>query len=93
MLDEDNKIRIENGDLVVGDSRYQHVKHLLQYEKGFNKFNPMVGVALSRLINDEVNPEELLRYIRLELERDGFRIEKLLMTTDGKIEIDGNYEE
>jgi hypothetical protein len=93
MLDDDNFLTIKDGDLVVADSRYQHVKHLLQYEKGFDKFSPQSGVAMSNLINDEMNPEELLRYVRLEVERDGFKIEVLQMTTEGKLQIDGDYED
>lgn len=92
ILNEDNVLMIKDGDLVVGNSKFQHVKHLLESEKGYFKFSPMAGVGASNLINDELSPEELLRHIRLELERDGFVITKLLMTSEGKIDIDGDYE-
>lgn len=92
MLDNDNILLIRNGDLVVEDSRFQHVKHLLEAEKGFYKFDPTFGVAITRLMNDELAPDELLRLVRLELERDGFKIEKLQLTNLAKLDIDGNYE-
>lgn len=91
-LDEDNELIIKDGDIVIGDSRYQHVKHLLESEKGFWKFSPQSGVGMMNLINDEFSPEEVLRLVRFEIERDGFKVEKLLFSNDGKIDILGDYE-
>jgi hypothetical protein len=92
VIDVDNDLLIKDGDLVVDDSRYQHVRHLLEAEKGFYKFSPQSGVGMINLVNDEFSPEEILRLVRFELERDGFKIEKLQFTNEGKIEITGDYE-
>lgn len=92
MLDENNDLIIKDGDLVIGDSRYQHVKHLLEAEKGFYKFSPQSGVGMMNLLHDEFQPEEILRLVRFEVERDGFKVEKLQFSNDGKIEIEGDYE-
>jgi hypothetical protein len=88
---ETGDIRIENGDLVIGDSVTQHIEDLLIAEKGFFKFDPEIGVGLNRYTNDDLSPEDLIRLIRLELEKDGMKINKILISNDGKIEIDGNY--
>ena len=92
ILDEDNDLLIIDGDLVVSDSRYQHVKHLLEAEKGFYKFSPQSGVGMTNLINDEFAPEDIIRLVRFEVERDGFKVEKLQFSNDGKIDIIGDYE-
>jgi hypothetical protein len=85
MLDAENEVKVESGDIVIADSRFQHVRHLFEAEKGFYKFSPTSGVGASVLINDELAPEELLRLVRAEVERDGFKVRN--------IEIDGDYED
>jgi hypothetical protein len=92
ILDEENDLAIVAGDLVVGLSQYQHVKHLLEAEKGYYKFSPLSGVGFSNILNDEFDSEEVLRLVRFEVERDGFKVSKLTFTNDGKIDIDGDYE-
>lgn len=91
LLDDDNELIIKDGDIMIGDSRYQHVKHLLEAEKGYFKFSPQSGVGMTNLLNDEFAPEEILRLVRFEVERDGFKIEKLLFSNEGKIELEGDY--
>lgn len=88
---ETGDVIIENGDLKVGDPTFYHVHDLLMAERGFYKFNPTIGISISQFINEEVNSEELIRQVRLGLERDGFKVVKLVLNNDGTFDIDGNY--
>lgn len=91
MLDENNELAIQFGDLVIADSRYQHIRHLMEAEKGYYKFDPKSGMGLNSIIGDELAVEEVLRLVRFEAEQDGFKFKKLQMTNLGKIEIEGDY--
>ncbi len=93
LFGSDGDLLIENGDLVVGDSRYQHVQGLLLAHKGHYKFDPLAGVGIERFLNDEIQETELMREIRTELERDGFAVAVLYIQEDGKLKIDGNYKD
>jgi len=88
---ETGDLRIENGDVVVGDSVQQHINDLMFAEKGFFKFDPEIGIGINRYINDEFDSEELIRAIRLGLEQDGVKVTKLILNNNGTIEIDGEY--
>lgn len=91
MLDDNNELAIIAGDLVVSDSRYQHIRHLMEAEKGYYKFDPKSGMGLNNIINDELAVEEVLRIVRFEAEADGFKFTKLVMSNLGNIEIEGDY--
>lgn len=91
LFDTDGDLKIENGDLSIGDSRYQHIQGLLLASKGFYKFDPLAGIGIERFINDEVNNSELIREVRIGIENDGFIISALFIQEDGKLKVDGDY--
>lgn len=92
LYDENGDIAIKDGDLVIGDATFCHVEDLLLAERGFYKFSPLSGIGINRILLDEVDTDEVLKQVRSGLEADGFKPTKLLLTNDGKIEIDGSYE-
>lgn len=77
LLDNDDNIRIENGDFVVGDSLDQEVSILLRMMKGELKEDPVLGCDLIRLINGNVTQIELKQLIKLQLARDGKSYDEL----------------
>lgn len=91
LFDTDGDLMIRNGDLVVGDSTYQHVQGLLLHQKGHYKFDPLIGVGIENFLNDEVQNSELLKEVRTALEADGFIVKVLYIQEDGKLKIDGQY--
>ena len=91
LFGDDGKFLVENGDLVVGDSRYQHVQGLLMAHKGHYKFDPLAGIGVERFLNDEIQESDLLREVRAGLELDGFAITALYIQEDGKLKVDGIY--
>lgn len=93
LFGSDGKFLVENGDLVVGDSRYQHVQGLLMAHKGHYKFDPLAGIGVERFLNDEIQESDLLREVRAGLELDGFVITALYIQEDGKLKVDGNYKD
>ncbi|MGN7787424.1 hypothetical protein ACTJIJ_23020 [Niabella sp. 22666] len=86
---EDGDLIIENNDLVIGLSDYQHVELLLKCEAGEFKESPLVGVGINKYINGKMDGQ-LYRLINLQLEADGFKTLSVEMKGE-QISIDGNY--
>lgn len=74
LLDDNYDIRIENGDLVVGESTRQHQKLILLAEKGENREFPTHGVGLASWLNDDLQFGDLRSAVKREFERDGMRV-------------------
>jgi hypothetical protein len=89
MLDENNDLRIENGDFVIDDSDLQHQRLLLYAEKGAYKQYPTTGVAIMTFLKDD-NEADMLREIRLQFAQDGMQVDKLSYK-NGKLEVSANY--
>jgi len=77
LLDENDDVRIENGDFVIGDSLDQEVSLILRMNKGELKEDPIVGCDLIRLINSNITEAELKQIIKLQLARDGKSYDEL----------------
>ncbi|OWK99256.1 hypothetical protein AP75_01860 [Kaistella haifensis DSM 19056] len=90
LLDKNNDLQISDGDFVVGESTYQHQKHLLMAEKGQYKQNPTIGVASKNYVERE-SPDEYARAIRQEFIRDGMKVHTLVITADLELSIDAEY--
>lgn len=71
LLDENDELRIENGDFVIGESIDQEVSLILRMSKGELKEDPILGCDLLRLINSNITEVELKQIIKLQLARDG----------------------
>ncbi len=82
LLDDNNDIRIENGDLVLGDSFQQEIELILGSNQGEWKNEPLIGANLIELINSEVSELELKNKISQALKLDGKTLKSI---ENGKI--------
>ena len=90
LLDENFDLQIANGDLVVGESTYQHQKILLFADKGQFKQNPTIGVGSRRYLETS-KPDEFAREIRLEFYGDGMDVKTVSIDDNLEIKIDAEY--
>lgn len=71
LLDETDDLIVENGDFKVGESLTQDVGLILRLNQGGLKSDPLLGANVIRMINSDVDNEELQTKIKLHLQRDG----------------------
>lgn len=79
-----NDIKIENGHIAIGETLPQNEFLLLVMNKGELKEDPLVGVGISDMINDN----DILgwkRKIRDGLKVDGMKVEQISISSDGRI--------
>lgn len=72
-------------DIAWGDSTKQHFRDIILARKGDLRTNPAVGVGLEDFVDDD-EPQELMREISKQLNRDGAKISTLTTAN-----IDGKY--
>lgn len=70
LFDSDDEVLITNGDFTIGKSHQQHQKHLLLFEKGTIKENPVACVGAATYLEAE-DEGELLREINTQFAGDG----------------------
>ena len=84
-LDEmTNDLKIENGHIAIGETLPQNEFLLLVMNKGERKEDPLVGVGISDMLNDN----DILgwkRKIRDGLKADGLTVEQISISSDGRI--------
>ena len=90
VLNDNNDLLINDGDFVVGESTYQHQKHLLLAEKGDYKQFPTAGVASKKYLERE-RPDEYARAIRQEFVADGMNVKTLTILENLELSIDAEY--
>ena len=90
MLDENNDLKIVNGDFLIGESTNQNVELLFKTSPGEWKEHIETGIAIQRSNNGNLD-RFLDRTIRVQMEADGYNIEKLVINELG-VSIDGQYE-
>lgn len=89
-LDENQDLKIKNGDFIISDSTDQNVELLFLSTPGDWKEHIETGVAIERAIHR--NTDRFLdRTIRVQLEADGYSISKLEIKNTA-ISIEGSYE-
>ena len=82
ILDDDNNLTIENGDLLIGQTDDQNIEGIMMAEKGQFYQNPLLGYGLnSKLFGNFVKLNER-REIRKELLSDFYKIKSLVINTD-----------
>jgi len=86
LLDDDNDLLIEGGDLAFGDSNYQHIKHIMQAAPGHYKQFPTLGANAQNFINGSPSADGL-REVKIQLLADGYSVSKLAIV-DGMITIE-----
>lgn len=91
LLDNNNDLRIEDGDFVTGESSQQHQELLLVTAKGEFKENPDATVGIENFINDSEN-DELVFEVKKCFENDGMRVDKIEFDeTNNELNYDANY--
>ncbi len=75
----------------VGESTRTHKRNILLMYKGWNKFYPHSGVGIMDYINDDGDAESLKSSITYEFERDGMRVNDIVLDSTGKIIVDETY--
>jgi glycine cleavage system regulatory protein len=89
LLDNNGDLKIDNDDVVIGESTAQHQKLLLTIEKGGIKENPTATVGLISYLESE-NKAAMLQDIRRIFSADGMEVNSL-QVVNGKLEIDAAY--
>jgi len=91
LLDENFAVRIENGDLVVGESTKQHQNLLLISSPGEWKQSPTVGVDIKSFLLDDAPVSDLKAAIQKGFENDGMIISVLKIDNNYNLEIAADY--
>jgi len=79
------------GDLVVGESTEQNQALLLMTNAGEWRESPMVGVGLSRFLNDETDGAALAASVKIAFEQDGMRVSRVFAAANQTIQVDATY--
>lgn len=82
---ETNDLKIENGHIAIGETLPQNEYMILMLQKGELKEEPLLGVGISDMLNDN----DILswkRKIRDGLKADGMTVEQISIAKDGHIE-------
>lgn len=90
LLENNNDLKIVNGDFDIGVSDYQQQKLIVATHKGEWKEHPEVGVGITQMIADDLYTEMLIE-IKKQLEYDGMQIDNVSLKENGKLFIDGFY--
>ncbi|HHT9079462.1 hypothetical protein [Flavobacterium psychrophilum] len=90
ILDNNQDLKIHNGDFVIGHSTEQNVELIFISTPGEWKEHIETGVSIERAANGNLD-RFLDRTIRVQMEADGYKISKLAITETG-VSIDGIYE-
>ncbi|WP_395059984.1 hypothetical protein [Flavobacterium sp.] len=90
LLDENNDLKIIIGDFSTGESTNQNIELLFKTSPGEWKEHIETGIAIERSSNGNLD-RFLDRTIRVQMEADGYNIEKLVINELG-VSIDGQYE-
>ena len=90
LIDED--LEFEDGDFAIGISDKQHIKHILKAFKGEFKEFPELGVGIEQMINDD-NYMDVLIEAKKNLQYDGVEVKNIKFTDEGKLNVDGRYED
>jgi hypothetical protein len=93
LLTDDLDLRIERGDLVLGESTEQHLRLLLETEKGDWRQAGYVGVGLRSLLLDDATPGQVQQEIQTQLESDGVKVVRLELSTTGQLRVEGIYKD
>lgn len=88
LVNKEGDLEIQNGDFVTGDPQQQDIQHILLAEKGQFRQFPTLGVGVRKRLNGPFSVEELRRDVRINLESDGFKVNKVDTDEDGNIQVD-----
>jgi len=73
VLDDNAELQLENDDFLVGDAANNYIRNIVTAHPGHYKEFPTLGVGASSLLHSDLNPQQIERAIRLQLEGDIFK--------------------
>jgi hypothetical protein len=87
-LEEDLDLTISNGDFVISDSDQNHVINILKaYLGGYKQF-PLVGVGIDYYLASAGTQQVIKRNITVQMESDGYKVNKIEVLGQSKYSID-----
>lgn len=88
ILGGDDDIQIKDGDFVVDESDAQHIQHIIMSSPGDWKQFPFIGLDTIAHINaPETDIDKLRKYIKLQLQSDGYNVEEISINSFEDINI------
>ena len=89
-LETDLDLKIVNGDFAVSDSDQNHVINILKaYVGGYKQF-PLVGVGIDYYLASAGTQQVIKRNITVQMESDGYKVNKIEVLGQSKYSIDAN---
>lgn len=85
LLDDDMDLKFENGDFAVGNAFWQDIQIIMSLTKGSLRSDPVLGPDLILLKNKAISKTEIIKRIKLNLQRDNKQVS--IKIIDGKIVI------
>lgn len=85
---ENNDLIFANGDFVISISDEQHIADTINAHPGWWKEFPSQGVGISSYLGASVDPQDLQKKIRLQLEVDRYQASPVVkINPDGTLNI------
>jgi hypothetical protein len=91
LLNADDDLDIQGGDLVVGESTRQHQGLILLTNPGEWRGAPQVGVGLQSMLLDDTPTAAIVGEIQAQLESDGLQVEHINLASGGAIDLAAHY--
>lgn len=89
-LETDLDLKIVNGDFAISDSDQNHVINILKaYVGGYKQF-PLVGVGIDYYLASSGTQQVIKRNITVQMESDGYKVNKIEVLGQSKYSIDAN---
>ena len=89
-LETDLDLKIIDGDFVISDSDQNHVINILKaYVGGYKQF-PLIGVGIDYYLASAGTQQVIKRNITVQMESDGYKVNKIEVLGQNKYSIDAN---
>ena len=89
-LETDLDLKIIDGDFAISDSDQNHVINILKaYTGGYKQF-PLVGVGIDYYLASAGTQQVINRNITVQMESDGYKVNKIDVLGQSKYSIDAN---
>ena len=89
-LETDLDLKIIDVDFVISDSDQNHVINILKaYVGGYKQF-PLIGVGIDYYLASAGTQQVIKRNITVQMESDGYKVNKIEVLGQSKYSIDAN---
>jgi hypothetical protein len=80
LLDSTGDLLIANGDFVSGPSDNQHIQDIINFNAGFIKQYPQVGVGVQSYVKSQNSGSALEQSVKQQLQSDGYQVNGVSVT-------------